>query len=165
LTETAIRQGEGLERKIAGGMYSEGWFVGGKKPGNYPSRDIDVLIPTLGAWHRVEIKDESNYAESANIVVETYQGNPRHPSGIMTSESTICLHYLSESKIVIYKTNSMRLWLPVSGLVESIFRKADNSNGGYIVPIAKLPAGTWNAVTARNMLFTCGVWGLPCSQP
>jgi hypothetical protein len=158
MNDATLRAGLKLERIIADLFFREGWFVGGKKNGNEPSRDVDVFVPTSLAWERLEVKNEENQKDSKNLCIETHQGDPRHHSGIMTSESTVCLHYFSDARVVLYRTQSMRLWLPISGLREILFRGSDNSNGGYLVPVLMAMDVRIAQVVTKENIARCTVW-------
>jgi len=64
MNETTLRAGDELERKIAGTLFLAGWYIGGRKAGNNPSRDLEVFVPSIASWERLEVKNESNYATS-----------------------------------------------------------------------------------------------------
>ena len=99
--------------------------------------DLTVQIPG-GFTERVEVKDESNFSASGNIVLETRQGRKPKPSGLMISESSVVIHVLGD-KAILYRTQPMRLWLrkmlKSKKYVMKSFGKSDNYTAGVILPI------------------------------
>lgn len=124
--------GKAGERRIIDALESSGLFE--QVVGGNANADFDfVAVKSSRSW-RVEVKDESRYASSAYMLIETYQGNPKRPSGIMTSKSDITIHIFG-STCRMYETREMRLLvkkllMPPPAQSEIQFGKADNGNGG-----------------------------------
>lgn len=100
----------------------------------FAKRDLKVIGDAGAA--AIEVKNELKYANGKNICVETFQGRTRKPSGIMTSEADVTIHFLGHD-CVAYQTQPMRDWLSLQERIGTYqqceFGKADNGNGGYIV--------------------------------
>jgi len=143
LFEQRLNEAIPIERKIAWLFYMFGCAV---EPDNKDgSRDFSVRINER--WERIEVKCEDRYFDSGNVCIETFQGiSKRKASGIMTSESTFCVHTLKENSVV-YRTQAMRLWLALNKDKlephEKLFQGADNGNGGYILPIERMRTKNW----------------------
>jgi hypothetical protein len=143
LFDERLIEGIDKENDIAWLFYKFGCAI---EPDNIDgSRDFNVRIK--GRWERIEVKNEDRYSYTGNICIEIYQGlNEKKPSGIMISESTICIHTLKDNSI-IYRTNEMRLWLIIhkKEIIEyrKDFKEADNGNGGYILPIKIIQNKRW----------------------
>lgn len=111
--------------------------------GKYPQHDL--VVDANGGTFLLEVKNEDAYADSPNICIELWQGAVRRPSGISISESTICVHTMGDH-VAAYRTQGMRLFVKrpeARGWRRDRFGKADNSNGGMIVPIAAFAAEAW----------------------
>ncbi len=126
------------EDVIAGIFYEAGWMV--QKRQHFARRDLAIMLPH--AIELLEVKNESNYANSGKIAIEMLQGHDRRPSGISLSESTVCIHYLGEM-CVLYRTQPMRIWLKQTNQSPRPFFKSDNCNEGVLVSIAALIDQTW----------------------
>lgn len=110
--------------------------------------DVCVVAPS-GLVFRVEVKNEDAYADSGNILVELRQGSPPKPSGLSSSESTICVHTLGDAA-ALYRSQEMRIYLSASLIAKNVsysnlgvFGKSDNNNRGVKVRRGMLDGWPW----------------------
>ena len=110
--------------------------------GALASFDLTATIH-FGHPERIEVKCEDHYKDGQNICIELFQGRPSRPSGISTSESTVCIHTLGP-RIVLYRTQHMRLFLKENDSRWELiaFNRSTNHNKGVIYPISDA-AGHW----------------------
>ncbi len=147
-----------FEKALAGGQTKEFvialiFFLAGCpiEWDNIDSRQ-DIITRVNGRHERIEVKDEDNYANSGNICIERYQGiNQKKYSGLSISESTVFIHTL-DKKAVLYRTQSMRVWLGSNKekLKLKNFPNADNGNCGYITPISYFNSRRWFDLCGLN---------------
>lgn len=137
--DESVRKAQDAERRVFEPFLRAGCWV--RWGSNDARRDFEAIVQ--GASYRIEVKDEDNQAHTGNVCIETYQGNPRKPSGILTSESNLYVHVLGDW-VAAYRTQSMRVHLGTCYRgKERDFGKADNFNGGFIVPIEGLEEYPW----------------------
>src|SRR5690606_28647757 len=123
--EERLAQGEAAEAALRAHLARVGWTVA---PGA-KSNAYDLLTNDGSRWHMVEVKDESRYASSGNVCLETHQGSPPRPSGISISEASITVHVLGE-RALVYRTQRMRLALRAWRFPPEPFAGSDNSTRG-----------------------------------
>jgi len=141
LTDKAsYKQGRRTELSLLRAIELFGWQAKDRSGG----KQIDLLV-TFPYLFGIEIKDEDNFADSGNICIETFQGEPRRPSGLMISATQFFVHTLGAMSIV-YSTPHMQRCvagaIEAGRLTERVFANADNHNGGVIVKRSKL---TWRS--------------------
>lgn len=91
----------------------------------------------------IEVKNEDNFYNSGNILLELYQGDSKKPSGLSICEAQICIHTLKE-KAAIYRTQPMRLFLKKYGFTRIMkYGKSDNKNLGGREPIKRFLKYPW----------------------
>lgn len=132
------RGGHSAEAKIAWGLLRAGWLVQWVNVG----ARYDILAWGANQLERIEVKNEDAYAGSGNLCIETHQGNPPRPSGILTSESTIMVHTLGDMA-GIYRTQAMRNFLAEKNYKSRPFVGADNQNAGMLVKIVEVEHERW----------------------
>jgi hypothetical protein len=59
----------------------------------------------------VEVKNEMNYATSPNVMIELWSRD--RPSGLATTAATVCIHYFTDDRIILYRTPKMK-WFAFS---------------------------------------------------
>ena len=93
---------------------------------------------------RVEVKNEDNYRNGDNICVETRQGRSPRPSGISTSEATMCVHTLGDN-CVIYLREKMLTFLRAEVATGRQYEQkfGDNYNRGFILSITDMNHQWW----------------------
>lgn len=136
-------EGESAERSIQGiFLGSELWSVSPVNRG--ASRDFEIRYLAGGHTEIVEVKNESRYAHSGNIVIETRQGAYGNPAGIMTSESTVVIHVLGQ-KAGIYRRQKMVNYLLATKTKKDRrrFAGADNGNEGFVLSLAEFTECNW----------------------
>jgi len=145
----AHAQGVRTEDALREYFESKGWRVSG----NHNTSAYDFAVNTGEFIALVEVKDESNYQGSPNILLELTQGNPPKPSGLSVSESTIMLHYFREYA-VLYRTQSMRLHLKQLQKVYQVerFGRSDNNNQGIKLPIDSLDAPWFDVRSVESLV-------------
>lgn len=101
----------------------------------------DFEVVTIRHVFRVEVKDESRYANSQNLCLEMYQGPKGFPSGILKSGATITVHLMGDA-CRLYRTNEMQVLL--TNVFEKhnqypvkLMEKSDNMNKGMVIPISR----------------------------
>lgn len=149
LTEkTEYAQGRATELWLLALLAQNRWRVGDVSHGK--ASDIAILWPVLC---HVEVKDESNYADSPHACIETFQGVPRRPSGIMTTRALVYVHIFGP-RVLVYGVPPMKGYLRYATesrlLTEAAFAGADNSNGGVLVPRAMAALHDWACETPRG---------------
>jgi hypothetical protein len=98
--------GKVAERAVAEAFLDAGWWVQLRHHG--ARRDLAVMLGSR--VELLEVKNEEKHAHTGNICVEIFQGEPPQVSGVMTSESTIYIHYFGDSCLVM-RTQLFRLFL------------------------------------------------------
>jgi hypothetical protein len=139
--------GKVAERAVAEAFLDAGWWVQLRHHG--ARRDLAVMLGSR--VELLEVKNEEKHAHTGNICVEIFQGEPPQVSGVMTSESTIYIHYFGDSCLVM-RTQLFRLFLDTyfrqRGMIQ--FKGADNRNGGVTVPRRLLKDQSWAVETATK---------------
>lgn len=128
------------EKEILNIFRNKGWVGGLLDAGAYG----DLWIMKNKIPYILQIKNEDNYSDSPNIIIEIYQGISKKPSGISVCEGQICIHTMGNNS-VMYRTQYMRLFISENikkYKVES-FRMADNNNKGLRMPIKDLIDYWW----------------------
>jgi hypothetical protein len=130
--------GQSAERRVADALFAAGWFL--QRRSARHKRDIAAI--SQRGIELIEVKNEDSYANrSRNICIELQQGQPRRPSGILTSESTVTVHTFGEDCLV-YRTQPMRLYIwEMPGPRYMDF--GDNNNCGLILPRQDLVVQSW----------------------
>ena len=148
------RRAEGAvaERSIQGIFLDSGlWAV---SPVNRrASRDFEIRFLAGGQTELVEVKNETRYATSGNIIIETRQGCRGKAAGIMASEATVVIHVLAE-RGAVYRRQSMVNWIlnHKKPRDRRRFSGADNGNEGFVVAIAEVSGLTWFEVCELSSL-------------
>lgn len=108
------------------------------------SRDFEIRFLPGGHTELVEVKNESRYADSGNIVIETRQGVRGKEAGIMASEATVVIHVLGE-RCAVYRRQSMVNWLFKNKTKgdRKTFGGADNGNEGILLSIREVEGLPW----------------------
>lgn len=145
----AHAQGVQTEDALREYFEANGWRVSN----NHNTSSYDFAVNTGQFIALVEVKDESNYQGSPNILLELTQGNPPKPSGLSVSESTIMLHYFREYA-VLYRTQSMRLHLKGAGVSYQVerFGRSDNNNRGIKLPIDSLDVPWFDVRSVESLV-------------
>ena len=144
-------QGEKKENVIASTFLNKRWMV---KLAPKGSR-YDLIIDKDDFHELVEIKNEDKQ-KFRNICIEVHQRLNHKPSGISISDSTIFIHTFG-NQIILYDTQEMKWFLKNNQMDLSIyfqekFNKADNENGGYILPINLFLNKDWFNKTILDFL-------------
>jgi len=131
--------GREKEKEILNIFRNEGWI--GDLLNTRAYGDLWVIknrIPYV-----LEIKNEDNYWNSPNIIIEIYQGINEKPSGISICESQICIHTMKDNS-VIYRTQYMRLFISANIKKYKMinYLMSDNHNKGLRMPTVDL-VGLW----------------------
>jgi len=135
----SLPDAQAVEARVAGTIFKQGYWVGGVC--HAASNDFDATI--RGRAYKIEVKDESNYIATNNLCVELFQGVAHKPSGISVSESNICIHYFSDDRIVMFKTQPMRLHIKDKNGEYNLRPFGDNHNQGILVPISDVTNKPW----------------------
>lgn len=143
LFETRNADGRTAECRVRESFVDDAWMLLHDFSGS--SRDLAVMKNSL--VHLIEVKNEDRFADSPNLCIELYQGKVhRKFSGIMLSETTLCVHTFGD-KCIAYRTQYMRLHLDVQHqagrYAAQEFRLADNGNGGMLVPKQDILGKSW----------------------
>ncbi len=146
---TQKKIGDVAERTVQGIYRANGYMIIGA---DVRARwDFAVFKASVAAM--LEVKNEEAYASSGRICIELFQGEDRRVSGMLLSESTFCIHYLGKVSVII-RTQPFRLWLDSvrTKLNFRPFGKADNGNGGYLLPRKRLPESDWGLEVPTDQL-------------
>lgn len=121
----------------------------------------DISVSFDGRTEKVEIKNEDNYANSGNVIVEYYQGEHK-PSGILASKAYVFIHSLG-TMAFLYKVEEMKVWLERMDKLFPIIAlaKSDNNNMGRKVAIRSVLESQhkWNDFIAFKKIPHSHVWG------
>jgi hypothetical protein len=141
--------GKVAERVVAEAFLAAGWWVQMRHHG--ARRDLAVMRDNR--IELVEVKNEERFARSGNFCVELYQGFPSRVAGVLTSESSVYVHYFGDTSLV-FRTQAFRLFLDVY-MRQHPWREfpgADNGNGGLIIPRKEVTAFPWATETPTQQL-------------
>lgn len=151
-----LKQGQKIEDALLKCMIDNGWKVRRNNTWAY-----DLAVFTNTRFHLVEVKDESNYADSGNIAVEMYIGKDKRKSGILKSDANVYIHYLAGRCIVYRKTEMLQYILGAiqEGSLKSFeYGKGDDHVEGVLLRISDLDAKGLVADVNIKSLFDLGLW-------
>jgi hypothetical protein len=117
--------------------------------------------------HFVEVKCEDNYAKSRNISVEVLQGKSvSKASGLHVSKASLFIHTLGDMCVLYQRLGMVDAVARRRARCETTsdplfkwFAKADNGNGGFIIPIDRLMAYPWCQHMKLSALASSTLWG------
>jgi len=155
--EEALEVAQRTEDRVAWAMF-QSCLASIRKANDGHSQDLFVFLGNRP--FRVEVKDESNYATSGNLCIETGQGFDvsHRRSGILTSESTITVHaFLFDC--AQYRTQPTRNFLVEWVKSGNVLRKfGDIGNTGWIIPRKVLLSKDWYAEVSLDDIFNSELW-------
>lgn len=149
------------ETRIADALASAGWYVYSRADRHrydlvvaYKKQLIDE-----GRFEFVEVKNEDEYCNSDNFLVETFQGISRKPSGFATSDSTVGINTFMDW-CAVWRVREMMRHIASTGEEPELFGgKTDNRNGGYKMPKrGELERFPWYQWTEIASLHKSRVW-------
>ena len=104
--EASLKFGQKKEKEILDIFRNKGWI--GDLLNHKGYGDLWVMKDRIP--YVIQVKNEDNYLNSPNVLIEIYQGNPKKPSGISICEGQICIHTFGDDS-AIYRTQHMRLFI------------------------------------------------------
>lgn len=123
-------------------------------------RDLNVRVHK--PIERVEIKDESNYFGTGNVVIERSQGDPKQPSGIGITTADVFLHVFgTDGPFVLYRVQQMKVFLQMNlyRWPAKLFSGSDNNNHGHLVKYAEFISQPWAELcNSWDELWMSRVW-------
>lgn len=140
--EDSLFRGRQAEERVRDILCNAGGFV--SKFHNTNQNDFQLIYQNQ--THRVEIKNEDNYANSGNICLEVMQGRngANRPSGIAVSEASILIHTFQDH-CAVYRRSKMaeRLRSRYVGKEVELRNFGDNGNRGFVLPVSDFWHENW----------------------
>lgn len=159
--ENDLARGRNVEQLIKTELAQHFRYVGNGDNTSYCDLWAYETMPVL-----IEIKDESRYQHSPNIIVEMF--SRKKPSCILTTAASVQLHYFSDSRIVIFNIAKLRwfcsCWYLLKKMPEGVgYIQYGNSDGaeGFIIAVEVLTelGQGWTEVITLDNLHASYVWG------